>query len=103
MQVVKIENDVFLADGIDGDTLENAMMVGSSLTTEISKRAFGDFLCAEHLGRLVTMSVGTQSAVATRELSEIELIRYQTAVSEFDVATDLATKKLVVHYFQANF
>jgi len=93
-KVVKVDGEVFVGK-LDGNQLSLAMPVTGDLTTELTRSQIGAYLTKKNLSELVTVGLGTTSAVMTRGFNDDELVLIAQAKMLFDRAERQAVLKLV--------
>lgn len=103
MQVVKVDGVVYLAEEVEGDVLEGAIAIDGEITQDITAQEAAEFVMTENLGELLTMTLGTHSAVVKRDLNTKEEVLIATAEANMEISRDMAIKAVENRYFRENF
>jgi hypothetical protein len=105
MLVAKVDGTTMLAKELVDGTLFDVLIINDKfLVQTLSREVVNTFITRENEGDLLgEMTIGTQSAVVSRELKQEEQILIDMAYGYMEIAKTKAVKGLENEYFTKNF
>lgn len=105
MKVVKVDGTVMLAANVDGGVVTDGMVINEKFVTmTLTKEVIYKYVARRNVQDLLgAMTIGTHSAVTSRDLKDEEILTVKMAEGHMDIAKVRAVRSLENEYFEGNF
>ena len=105
MKVVKVDGTVMLAENVADGVVTDGMVINEKFVTmTLTKEVIYKYVARRNVQDLLgAMTIGTHSAVTSRDLKDEEVLQVKMAEGHMDIAKVRAVRNLENEYFEGNF